>query len=743
MRPSQDWRGTTSSSRVFVQKGYQLSDELSMRHMRVLENRYGGGRAHSAAIVIQRAFREYCLRKRWTRMTTFPVINGNGVESCKYTNGSRANDGFQTSSRYAAATSLSAQLRADRATRANTLERSPPSPAPSAINHFQNNTTIDSLMSPRLGQKRFVRGGGPSGLHDGGEHGVASEVWLPRPSLATHNPAHSNSLPRLDKHRVQPHNDENRTPRKTLSSTPPRPVSEQERKRQYRIALNFFNRKPERGVQLLTSWGFVDAVPESLAHLLFGRRGLSKLMIGEYIGTLHSSFHNLVLKYFISLVEIRGLEIDVALRKAMQFFILPKEAEKIDRIIQAFAIHYAKNNPKRTSQFRGGWDTVHLLSFAIIMLNTDLHSPNVKHRMKKEDFVKNLRGQDKAPGEKEGKDINRELLEGIYERIRKDELRPGDDHVAQVARVDRAIIGKDKPRLTETQRRLVCYCRLQQVLDPSKRQSSSARERDVFLFNDMIVVGKGMTKRRTSVISGATYTLKHWSMLYGATIHEFQKGQYEFGLTIVCVDKQKLHFNARNFEDRCRFVADIAESIREATEMEQVRLEVELERHTLRSDSQRDSGLPDMDESLKPNLQSGGAQNASFRRLSFNSLDSGVVEEPCEALLNRKRKIEILPQNESSSCDEEPSTSKEPSGKKNLKNEKIETEDVQAKKAKASLIFEAKRAKERAEASGPQGWLRPKSLGTNKEFLHRTLASTLPRKPKEKNRPPVVPSLFA
>ena len=48
-------------------------------------------------------------------------------------------------------------------------------------------------------------------------------------------------------------------------------------------------------------------------------------------------------------------------------------------------------------------DTVFLLAYAIIMLNTDLHSPNVKaeKKMKLEDFIKNLKGID------EGNDIDR------------------------------------------------------------------------------------------------------------------------------------------------------------------------------------------------------------------------------------------------------------------------------------------------------------------------------------------------
>ena len=41
-------------------------------------------------------------------------------------------------------------------------------------------------------------------------------------------------------------------------------------------------------------------------------------------------------------------------------------------------------------------DSIFILAFAIILLNTDLHTPNLKQekRMKVEDFVKNLRGID-------------------------------------------------------------------------------------------------------------------------------------------------------------------------------------------------------------------------------------------------------------------------------------------------------------------------------------------------------------
>ena len=52
------------------------------------------------------------------------------------------------------------------------------------------------------------------------------------------------------------------------------------------------------------------------------------------------------------------------------------------------------------------------------MLNTDLHNPNIpdEKKMKKEEFVSNNRGIN------DGKDLPRELLEGIYDTILTDPI---------------------------------------------------------------------------------------------------------------------------------------------------------------------------------------------------------------------------------------------------------------------------------------------------------------------------------
>lgn len=49
-------------------------------------------------------------------------------------------------------------------------------------------------------------------------------------------------------------------------------------------------------------------------------------------------------------------------------------------------------------QFRNP-DTIFILAFAIILLNTDMYSPSVKaeRKMKLDDFIKNLRGDPELP----------------------------------------------------------------------------------------------------------------------------------------------------------------------------------------------------------------------------------------------------------------------------------------------------------------------------------------------------------
>ncbi len=79
-------------------------------------------------------------------------------------------------------------------------------------------------------------------------------------------------------------------------------------------------------------------------------------------------------------------------------FYLPGEAQKIDRIISVFSLCYWEDNAGDCQKcpFQDQ-DTVFLVSFAIIMLNTDLHKSHAAKgkatkRMTKTEFITNLRG---------------------------------------------------------------------------------------------------------------------------------------------------------------------------------------------------------------------------------------------------------------------------------------------------------------------------------------------------------------
>ena len=75
-------------------------------------------------------------------------------------------------------------------------------------------------------------------------------------------------------------------------------------------------------------------------------------------------------------------------------------------LLQAFAQRYCVCNTDIVRNFHKP-DTVFILAFAIIMLHTDLHNPNVKseRKMKLKDFVRNLSGKSMAIGQRKLKAI--------------------------------------------------------------------------------------------------------------------------------------------------------------------------------------------------------------------------------------------------------------------------------------------------------------------------------------------------
>uniref|UniRef100_A0AAQ4P902 SEC7 domain-containing protein n=1 Tax=Gasterosteus aculeatus aculeatus TaxID=481459 RepID=A0AAQ4P902_GASAC len=321
-------------------------------------------------------------------------------------------------------------------------------------------------------------------------------------------------------------------------------------RRQYRIGLNLFNKKPEKGIQYLIERGFVSDTPVGIARFILERKGLSRQMIGEFLGS-RQQFNKDVLDCVLDEMDFSGMDLDDALRKFQAQIKVQGEAQRVERLVEAFSQRYCVCNPVLIRQFQNP-DTIFILAFAIILLNTDMYSPNVKpeRKMKLEDFVKNLRGVDN------GQDIPRDLLVSIYGRIQKWELRTNDDHVSQVQAVERMVVGKKPVRpgvVSLAHRRLVCCCQLFEVSDPHRAQRSGVHQREVFLFNDLLMVQHPRV-----------CTTPHGIRLTSANPGGERK------VLIV--------FTAPSQQDRARFTSDLRESVAEVQDMEKYRVEAELEK---------------------------------------------------------------------------------------------------------------------------------------------------------------------
>lgn len=134
-------------------------------------------------------------------------------------------------------------------------------------------------------------------------------------------------------------------------------ISETIRKRQYRVGLNLFNKKPERGITYLIRRGFLENTPQGVARFLISRKGLSRQMIGEYLGNLQNSFNMTVLECFARELDLSGMQVDVALRKFQAYFRMPGEAQKIERLMEVFSQRYCQCNPDVIARLRSS-DTV-------------------------------------------------------------------------------------------------------------------------------------------------------------------------------------------------------------------------------------------------------------------------------------------------------------------------------------------------------------------------------------------------
>ncbi|KAL1006479.1 hypothetical protein UPYG_G00072890 [Umbra pygmaea] len=172
--------------------------------------------------------------------------------------------------------------------------------------------------------------------------------------------------------------------------------------------IDLFNKKPKRGIQYLQEQGMLGTTPEDLAQFLHQEERLDSTQVGEFLGD-NDRFNKEVMYAYVDQMDFQGKDFVYALRTFLEGFRLPGEAQKIDRLMEKFAARYLECNQGQTEFVSA--DTAYVLAYSIIMLTTDLHSPQVKNKMTKEQYIKMNRGIN------DSRDLPEEYLSAIYDEI--------------------------------------------------------------------------------------------------------------------------------------------------------------------------------------------------------------------------------------------------------------------------------------------------------------------------------------
>jgi IQ motif/SEC7 domain-containing protein len=350
---------------------------------------------------------------------------------------------------------------------------------------------------------------------------------------------------------------------------------EVERKRNFRVGLNLFNTAPEMGVEYLVKQNFLELSPLAVARFLYVTHGLARAKVAAYlVGQPANAFCMKVLSCYLEQFDFGGLRLDKALRKLLTAVqVAGGEAQGVEKLLEVFGKRYLKCNPAMAAKMKNSSaaDSIVTLAYATVLLNTDLHSPHLKaeRRMTEKDFVANVRG---AEG---GQDFDSKLLKSIYKAVKKQAFVSAGDHVTQAQLLQASMVGNktSPPALAEPHRRLVCLCRLADVLDinTKKEAEAHAHARDIWLFNDMLIVTKIVAGRTSAATRGGpVYAYRDSFPLRGTEVTLFHTPVYRYGVQISRKGDGVVlaTLNAASEQDRFKFVMDLQESIFEMDVME-------------------------------------------------------------------------------------------------------------------------------------------------------------------------------
>ncbi|KAJ3362642.1 hypothetical protein GGF31_001535 [Allomyces arbusculus] len=139
-------------------------------------------------------------------------------------------------------------------------------------------------------------------------------------------------------------------------------------------------------------------------------------------GTLlggNGAFFDAARMCFMARFQVGGVPIDMALRQFLLETSLPRESQQIERMVAAFAIHYASQNP---DLFAAGADTAEALALALLMAHTSIFNRHARSTMIPRDlWIRSVA---------EGYQLPVEMATVFYDNIRAAEFVLAEDDAA-------------------------------------------------------------------------------------------------------------------------------------------------------------------------------------------------------------------------------------------------------------------------------------------------------------------------
>lgn len=148
-----------------------------------------------------------------------------------------------------------------------------------------------------------------------------------------------------------------------------------------------------------------------LASRLYRLEGFRKSEVAAHLRK-NDDFSRAVAQEYLSFFQFGGQSLDRALRGFLQALVLSGETQERERVLYQFSRRFHQCNPGLFSSV----DSIHTLTCAVMLLNTDLHGQNIGKSMSCQEFITNLNGL------QDGGNFPKELLKALYWSIRSEKL---------------------------------------------------------------------------------------------------------------------------------------------------------------------------------------------------------------------------------------------------------------------------------------------------------------------------------